>query len=109
MDKREEMLKALTGYGERSLEGLDRMGQAYLNAVRSAPKPLQDAGDFVAPFMPGYRAMEGARMATESGRLWRQGRHGDAMIRMADAMDAPLDELGWLIPGMGRLVGKMPK
>ncbi|MCK5446163.1 MAG: hypothetical protein KAI73_11120, partial [Rhodospirillaceae bacterium] len=55
----------------------------------------------IASWLPGYAAMEGVRLGSEAGRLWDNGRHGRAVVTMGDAIEAPMDELWWFLPGAG--------
>lgn len=100
------MIDALSEYGRRSVDGISRIGHAYHDVTESAPEEIQDIAELVSSFLPGRRALDSVRMGNEAGRLWRDGRHGRALVTMGDAILAPLEELAWFVPGVGRMAGR---
>ena len=106
--KKRSLADELRQYGERSVDGLARMGNSLSELLAQVPKPVDEAAYMVAGLMPGAATLESIRLGGDSGRLWREGNYGDSIIRMGEAIDAPFDDVFWLIPG-GGLVRKVAK
>ncbi len=108
MGKKQTMLEALSQYGDRSVDGLERMAHALQGKIDSAPPEVDDMARTLAGVMPGAGLLTSADIARESGRLWRDGRYGRSIGRMSDSILPAFTEMMWLMPGAG-VVGRIAK
>lgn len=110
--KKKTLAEELSEYGERSAYGLmhgaGKIGALAQELVgRLPPSVVENAAHFMES-APGAGAMASVRMGGEAGDLYRQGRYLDAADRFADALEAPLKDVFWLLPG-GGIIPKVVK
>lgn len=105
MEKKRSLADDLAEYGRRSVRnfgnGVDDVRALVAEAQKSIPPSVDEAAGVAASLMPGYGVMEAMRLGSDSGRQWREGAYGDALITMGHAVDAPFNEVLWAVPGGG--------
>lgn len=100
-ERMERAFSEIGEYGRRSATGLDSMRKAMVDALANAPEWAHEAAGMVNPMLPGYGTMESLRMGRQAGRDFNLGNYADALGNFANALDAPFNDVMWLIPETG--------
>lgn len=106
-NKEPTLAEVLQKYGRQSAGGLERMGDEFVELVRSVPPEYDELAGTVAEYLPGYAAYESVQHGDLASRAYNEGNYGDAMMEFANGMDKASDSLMWFLPGAGLV--RLPK
>lgn len=103
-----KMLAALERYGEGSATSLEKMRSDVQEMARMVPPEVDEYAAMASRWMPGVHALDSIRMGSEASGLWRDGDYAGSLNRYADALEAPIHDVLWFVPG-GGLIPKAVK